>query len=377
MSEGFVITSATDANDLLNQIVGQAVARGWVQQHLSGLGGIGRRAHISKDGLVVNLASAPSQPPVLNGDTQARATMNAIIPQADRRNQDWNWWYSTYNQNVGYFYQSPGYLAISAGTGYDGGLAWYSQPGSDYDSEANKNYGNFNIAKTDGAIGKVWMFFFENPVGLVIIWEARPGQFMWMAAGNLEKDYDFQGGQYYGASFSMVNPTGSYSAALGVCQVRIADSQVKTNRANGWGGSYVTYPDFNTYPDDRNVPQVPGYSTYIYTSNANNPNQMAVGEPQRSYDDTTGRVWLHPARAYGVRTDIGHSYLGVVGDVYYTTTRAFVGGETIDLGGEQYMVFPFNARVSPYNWDVDNMANDAGWYTRNNFGAGMAIRKPQ
>ena len=39
MAEGYVFTSATDVNDLLNQIVSQAAVHGWTQHRLDGLGG--------------------------------------------------------------------------------------------------------------------------------------------------------------------------------------------------------------------------------------------------------------------------------------------------------------------------------------------------
>lgn len=376
MSEGFVLTSATDVNDLLNQIVGQAVARGWAQQYLERLGTIGRRAHISKDGVVINLASALDVQPVPSNREPANLTRDTIIPAADRNNQDWTWYFSTYNANVGNYYASPGYLCISAGTGFDSGLAWYSQPGADYESEAARNRGTFQCAKTNGAIGKAWMFFYENPAAILVIWEAKPGYYQWVAAGNLEKDTEFNGGQFYGASHSMYNPGNSYPGTFANIQVRVNEAAASKGRANGWAASYVVQADYNAYPDDRNVPQVPGYTQYSYTIQAN-PNLGSPGEPQRSYDAVNGRVWLHPVRAYAVRSDVGYSYVGVVGDLHYSTTRAFVGGETVDLGGEQYMMFPFNMRVSPYNWDVGGNDTTPGWYTNNTYGAGMAVRKPQ
>ena len=38
MSEGYVLTSALNVNDLLNQIIGQAAVHGWSQNFLGGLG---------------------------------------------------------------------------------------------------------------------------------------------------------------------------------------------------------------------------------------------------------------------------------------------------------------------------------------------------
>lgn len=60
MAEGYVFTSATDVNDLLNQIISQAAVRGWTQNtELSTFSSAGRRGHISKDGVTLNFCSMP------------------------------------------------------------------------------------------------------------------------------------------------------------------------------------------------------------------------------------------------------------------------------------------------------------------------------
>ena len=59
MAEGYVFTSATDVNDLLNQIISQAAVHGWSQNELSTFSSAGRRGHISKDGVTLNFCYQP------------------------------------------------------------------------------------------------------------------------------------------------------------------------------------------------------------------------------------------------------------------------------------------------------------------------------
>ena len=78
MAEGYVFTSATDVNDLLNQIISQAAVHGWTQNELSTFSSAGRRGHISKDGVTLNFCSMPGP----NADTgNTNTILDTIIPR--------------------------------------------------------------------------------------------------------------------------------------------------------------------------------------------------------------------------------------------------------------------------------------------------------
>lgn len=380
MSEGYVLASATDVNDLLNQIVSQAAVHGWTQNFLGGLGTTGRRGHISREGVTINLASVTVN---TTSSTDAGRALNEVIPAADRDtalSYSWGYAYGSPTQ-----YANPDILCINASTGYDGGLAWYKQPGADRKNDgANTNVGRFQCIRAKSAIGKVHMFFYDNPACIVVICEVRPGEYYWLMGGNLQKDYTFDGGQFYGASLWDYQPGNSYPVSTYNVQTRVGDAQALKARGNGFGCSFQAHPDegyFNAGSSGANPAEnyyVPAIRT-LYNGNSF-PNDDQVSEVQRGYDEATGRLWLGVPKTYALRVGGGTSYLGVLPHMFYTTTQTFVGGETVSLGGVEYMVFPFNWRASPYDWDITTGGIAAGvngpWYRNNTRGVGLALRKP-
>lgn len=376
MSEGYVLTSALNVNDLLNQIIGQAAVHGWSQNFLGGLGPDSRRGHISKGGVTVNLASGMSNTTSSNGGT---TLLNELIPSANRDNAlSYNWDYSySYGQGA-----NADALCINAGTGFDGGLAWYLQPGADRkDDGANAGRARFQTIRCKGAIGKVHMFFFEDPAALLVIAEVRPGELYWLSAGVLQKDYPFAGGQFYGASLWDTELGSGYPKSFGNVRTRCVAPGALVQRGNGWGSNYQTAPD-EAYWLERNSPPafyLPGiWSEYVNGSNT--PNEDRVSEVQLGYEPATGRLWASPPRTYVHREGSGHSYLGVLPHVHYTTVSHFIGGEVVSIGGVEYMVFPFNWRASPYDWDISTVGVGGGspgpWYRNGCRGSGCLVRKP-
>lgn len=372
MSEGYVFTSASDVNDLLNQIVSQAALHGWTQNHLGGQGGQGRRGHISKDGVTLNLCSMPGPNAAPSADT---TQIDAVIPAADRvTGLAYNWRVTV----SGSLYYWPDVLCINAGTGYNGGSPWYRQPGADV-MAANNLQGRFRVLRAKGAIGKVHMFFYENPAAIYVWAEVRAGEWYWLAGGNLQKDTPFEGGQFYGASVPD-NNTVTEPEGFQAITHRIVSPQVVTVRGNGWASGYQTAPDrfFGAsagLPDNQQVPGYPMWST----AGVNNDQTSEV--QTRGYDMPTGRTWIHPPRAYAQRlqgaVQVGMSYLGVLPGVYFTTSEPYIGGEVFSLGGQSYMALLFNWRVSPYNKDTGTAtALAAPWSRNNNYGSALALRKP-
>lgn len=370
MAEGYVFTSAADVNDLLNQIVSQAAVHGWSQRHLGGLGASGRRGHISKDGVFVNLASAQT----IATDASAGTTLlNTIIPSADRASgNSYNW-----SQSLGGgVYVNPDVLCINGSTGYDSAVGWYRQPGADVQNDANPNQGRFSLIRAKGAIGKVYMFFYENPTALLVVCEVRPGEFYWLAAGNLQKDSPFTGGQYYGASLRDLNTVSAYPGQLSNMMIRVEHAEVARTRGQFWGGSYVTSPSYSMPSSPWTVKspdRVPGY--WVHHSSTNPSLWSEVQD--RGYDPASGRLWLHPPLTYAVRPNDSKSLIGVLPHVHYSTVENFVGADIVTIGGEEYMVFPANWRKSPYSRnDTTDSSLGVPWYRNNHYGSGFAARKP-
>lgn len=374
MSEGYVKSSANNVNDLLNQIVGQAVVHGWTQHHLGPQGGdqelspqLGRRGHISKDGVVINLASFPGGA----GQNGAANTAGGIIPPA-HRNGNYSWGFG--NSSNGYV--NPDVLAINVSSGYDINRPWYSQPGSDRLDEEGRF--EFRTIRAKDAIGNVWMFFYENPAAIAVVCEIRPGEFYWLMGGNILKEYSLDVAQFYGASLTSQGLGNGYPDTLAGVQVRAIHPNAAPTRFNGWGG-YVPSPArgygsgvYNPAVGD----EVPAYP--VWQSNSSVPNDDQVPEPTRGYDPLTGRMWLHPVRAYINKSGGGRSYIGAIPYVHYCTTSHFVGEEVVTVGGEEYMIFPANWRASPYDWDVTtaSYAQWGPWYRNNTRGSGIALRRP-
>lgn len=363
MAEGFVQTSATDANDLLGQIVSQAMLHGW-EQHLLGpiAGGAGRRGHFSKDGVTVNLASRLAA---------TRDNIGDVVPPQDRFGD-------YYSHDTYYRWKGHDILLINAGTGYDPEAGWHLQPdaptGSPSDTKAR-----FDAILSNGTIGRVYMFFYDNPAALVVVTEARPGKFNWLAAGNLAKDSAFQGGQFFGASHGM--PVGA-PRQLDALNVRVVDSKVSAPYGGAWGGSWV--PKVSAVADSPGIQsglRVPGF---WIIGTAMSGDQIGITQHNdvvaNGYDAATGRLRLHAVHAFANRADVGKSYLGSVPNLHFSTTSAFTGGDIVSIGGEDFMIFPANYRYPTYAPDRVGTVNDAsetpGFNYNNHAGTGIALRKP-
>lgn len=376
MSEGYVKTSANNVNDLLNQIVGQAVVHGWTQLHLGAHGRepadvfpqLGRRGHISKDGVVVNLASFPA----FDGQNGGTNTALAFIPERFRNG---NYYWGFGNGSNGYV--NPDVLALNVSSGFDINSQWFNQPGSDRVSSDGGH--EFRSIRAKDAIGNVWMFFFENPASLAVICEVRPGEFYWLTAGNIDKGSDVGTAQFYGASLTSQNLGNGYPTSLDGVQVRCTHAEAAPVRFNGWGGwvpSPVRVYGWNTYsPADGD--EVPSYPSWRHNT-SNIPNDNLVPEVTMGYDSLTGRMWLHPVRAYINRRGGGRSYLGVIPHVHYCTMSHFVGEEVISIGGVEYMIFPASWRSTPYDWDEGELTylQWGPWYRNSTQGTGIAVRRP-
>ena len=360
MSEGYVFSSASDVNDLLNQVVSQAVLHGWTQNQLETQSSLGRRGHISKDGVFINLCSMP-EPSA--GQTSATQLLDLVIPAEDRTYSA-NWAVSV----GGGVWRGPDVLCVNVGTGHSSGTPWYRQPGADCNLAA-ANQGRFSAVRAKGAIGKVHMFFYENPAAIFVFIEPRAGEWHWFAAGMLAKDYSYSGGLFYGASMRDTNLTSAPPSSYSAIEHQVVHGDLAAGRGNNWGSSYQTYPEETAIQPNLLIPGYVGRSSIGIVGMS--PVQ------RRGYDAANGRYWIQPPYAYANRAGGGNSYLGALPHTFYSTTEVFVGGEVSTIGGVEYMTFPFNWRTSPYDYSGNSLPALSLYWTRNNCsGAGAALRKP-
>lgn len=378
MAEGYVVTSAVDANDLLNQIVSQAALHGWVQHSLGGLGANGRRGHISRDGVVVNLASAVTIGTALGNTAEVRDT---IIPFADQANNNGvdgngNWsWATGISPGV---YAIPDVLAINASTGYDSAVNWYRQPGAPFLNGAPR-FGTFGLVKSKGAIGKVHLFFFDNPAMIFVVVETQTGVRQWLCAGNLSKGYDFTGGQMYGASCVYPQDMVSVVAAqLDAMRILVAaDDLASSVVGNGWGNSMVAKCDRELLPND---PEPAGQRVPQYWVARNSSVVYAFSDVvENAYDEPTGRIWFNPVWCYAMRPNNTRSYIGELKHINYSTVSRFPGEDLVTVGGVEYMIFPANYRPSPYDPNAAIISTTIAPppYRRSaHYGTGFALRRP-
>lgn len=378
MAEGYVISSAVDANDLLNQIVSQAALHGWTQHSLGALGANGRRGHISRDGVFVNLASAVT---ISTASSNITAVLDTITPLADRYNPNgsggngsWNW-----DSNLGSgVYAIPDVLAINASTGYDSMVNWYRQPGAPF-RNGSPQYGLFGLIKSKGAIGRVHMFFYDSPAMIFIVAETQTGYRQWVCGGNLAKDYEFTGGQLYGAStmapHSMATDIPSQLDALSV-RISAADLEAST-QGNAWGSSIVAKYDRQILPNNAE-PSGQRFPQYWVAHSGPEVSQFS-DVVEQAYDEPTGRIWFNPVWVYAARPNNTRSYVGDLKHLHYSTVSRFPGADLVTVGGVEYMIFPANVRPSPYNPNLTALSSTtypSPYRASGHYGSGFALRRP-
>src|SRR5690606_5045051 len=95
------------------------------------------------------------------------------------------------------------------------------------------------------------------------------------------------------------------------------------------------------------------------------------------------RLWLHDVRVYMTRPDGTLSYAGTIPHVHYSSVEPYAGGEIVSIGGVNYMPFPANYRLVPWNtaygqlYQIQPPNRPVTTFTADNhYGTGFAIRKP-
>ncbi|WP_422451833.1 hypothetical protein [Endozoicomonas sp. ALC066] len=359
MAEFFETGSATDVNDLLTRVQTVLTSNGYTLQQ-SGSEGTGRRVHLSKGDLYINLRSG-----VNNEDP--------ISNSGFRWTTAWNW--NRYKGNPRVYY-STDWLAVNVGSGFDDSedwREWYNQPGVQIEVAGNK--GKAQFLETHGAIPKYWMFLQDNPSDafwLIVEW--APGRYSWLAFGNVQKSSSYNGGRFYGAS-RWINDHYGYPHPLNSCQVQVLDGDFKDEN-NGWGRTDVSAPNKSTGSSNViRTPYIPNYQFYSYSSSY--PQHAQYNILYKSYIKNEARSVLYPIYGF-VQRSSGYSLLGTLPNAFYTSLEPFVAGDSIDIGGESYLVFPFYDRGSPWVYAQDTSGSASDWdsYKVYHFGMGMAIRRP-
>lgn len=366
MAEGFVHLTQVRAVDLLAQLAVEAEARGWEVLHVSSPGG-SSRVHLRNGSLYLNFAAAHN----VTG-------YGPLLPFADGDGQGNGW---------------PGHdrLLMNASESFDPDLPWYFQPGSSRAGISSTDPSGVVGIKADycglsgaGSALNAYLFFYDNPAALAVVWEPVKGCFQWLLAGQLDKAYDFQGGQYFGASVGVRAESWNMARPLHKILVRVDHPEVVYPRPeypDRWRTGWVApaareiSDQFPYQMSDRQSGQaVPG--AWRVTDGSLVVNSDVVN---RAWEPTSGRMWTQPVRAYANRTDNTKSFIGFVPHVQHISTEVVTGATPLQFGGVEYLGFPVSARFSPFATDAATTSSP--WtpsiFMSNWYGLGFMLRKPE
>lgn len=328
--------SASTPIDLLQQFVAWLQTLGWTVQ-ASLAEGSGWRAHLSKNGVYVNL----------------RAGMNEALGQ-------------------GYYYgSSPGYgLGMNVSTGYNAALDWHTQPGCPLQA-GSTTIGLAVTLKTGaaGTPGPLTRFHFlaDEADNVALVLEGAPTVYSHLGWGpSLIKAGVWSLGQYFFGSrspclgFSGTAPDGYTSSSLcpftdsgDACGQPTAFVRVDVDTAEG-GWLAVSRAKF--YSQD-GTPRVPHLTKFL-ASPVLNPSTSAGYPPEeiprygtaqfasrfqaRQFTAFNSQIHMLPVLVYVARDAGGYSLLGRVPNIYYcaATDHDVPAGSVLSLGPDSYRVFP-------------------------------------
>lgn len=289
-------TVAFSLAEIFSKIIDFLAVGGWAVHH-NAPEGLGHRAHLSKNGLFVNLRLADAEP-IFTGAS-------------------------------GIFTG----LGLNISTGYSAAAAWHSQPGAPtgVTSASVETVATPIVLNAEGHV----LYLSENDDGVAVVLRVRADLFQYIAFGSsINKVGSWVGGAYclgraQGDSYSHnINPVtitqritplttvGSLLVRADVDGARWGRLGAATGAAGvalaSWGGAATTFPT---------VERMAGRGVSALSTEANLiPMQLLV------------------ARAGG-----GHSMLGGLGTLMCFTgasSRGYAVGSTYNRGAERYLIFP-------------------------------------
>ena len=361
----FETGSASDVNNLLGKLRSAMAANGWDTNYNALTAGGGTRCHMSKGGMTVNF----------------RTGFNNELPVADaaeRSARQGNWSWNYYWGNPATFWR-PDWIALNVGTGVNLGSSWHIQPGAPGSGEGK---GLASMALASGGISRYWIFIFDNPDTVLLIFEPWPERFEHIAFGRLHLVQPVQsGGEWYSASRTINSNYGEVSeicearAWLGTCLVRLVDSRwAIADQLDGWNHTVAPGAAWNhwytSWIADLGVP--------LFEASVQYPQYDGFpGIIPASYLEAEGRSILHPIPAYKAREQGGHMLLGYFPHIARTSMRPYVAGDPIAGVGESWVAFPSHFRESPWNNKAyQSKPSNPAEQAANFYGTGIAVRRP-
>ena len=295
---------ASSPTDLLDQFVAFLVAQGWTTlAHAAD--GAGKRAHLSKAGLFVNLRSA----------------LNETSPA-----------FSHYNTG-GYSPVARTGLGVNVGSGYDAGKNWRAQPGVPSTLYASYITGQ-DAALAHTAAGTISYHAFDDGAdNIVLVASNAAGGFTHLAFGpSVHKLGAGAGGAYFFAE-SLATTYSGYSSAIPLAGIGFVQAAVDSTPAGAWLGVNASLGR-----------ACASESSYLPVQFPTHAQLGPVGVSAMS-----NQANLLPINVLAARDGGGWSYLGMVPNVYRCDAvgAGFAAGQVYTVGNESYMLFP-NFAVRKY-----------------------------
>lgn len=312
--------------DLLQQLVDWLLLRGWTL-NMSQSEGAGWRAHLSKNGIYVNL----------------RAAMNESIGYV-------------YYQNSGTGYG----LAVNIGTGYDSSKFWRNQDGTGRYLGVPGEAVFVAMRLPSANITGYW-FFDDGSDNIFVVCEATPGIFGYLGWGNIEKTGAWTGGLYMVGSRSPYYMFNLSYNSLGYtetsycpftfggdqkhpCMYMRADVDtvsglwLSLGTDTGWtqgsthGSKFLYSPIYSGSYSEFPSPEIPNY--------ANGYSQHPI--QNRQYNIFNDQILFLPVHLYVGRDAGGKSLLGRIPTIRYCAAVAngVPAGSERAIGSDTFVLFP-------------------------------------
>jgi len=298
--------------DLITVIKDAAVAAGWTLNQFSTVGS-GRRCHLSKGSLYVNL----------------RAYVNESTSELHSGS------FTTQYSVVGH-----------ASTGYNAANNWFSQPGNIQFVVS----GPITVTHSWGITGLTstatyHLFTFTSPDAIYCIVERAAGQFQWILFGNLDKNGDsWTGGEFYAASgpwdsnklYSIPVVASAAFVASGTAWASFSQVRVSSlDSFTGWASSW----NFSTnYPCPRLTDSLMD-KRYIFDCAPNAFNSLAPLFPMEVFVSRRGTETGITDQTWAF------DLMGYMPNLYAVNMQSLVAGQNYSVSTDQFKVFPV-ARLS-------------------------------
>lgn len=291
---------ASNPTDLLDQFVAFLAGQGWTTlAHAAD--GTGKRAHLSKAGLFVNLRSALSE----------------VSPA-----------FALYD-NGGYSAVARTGIGVNVGSGYDAAKSWRAQPGVPSTLYASYVTGQ-DAALAHTAAGNISYHAFDDGAdNIVLVARNAAGGFTHLSFGpSVHKLGAWPGGAYCFAE-SLATTYSGYSSPIPLQGAGFVQAAVDSTPAGAWLGVNASL--------GRACASESSYLPVQFPTHAQlGPLGVSVMSAQAN---------LLPINLLAARDGGGWSYIGTVPNVYRCDAvgAGFAAGQVYTVGGDSYVLFPYFA----------------------------------